>query len=48
MFLYGRKGFILKIFFTEKTFFTEKNVYENVKNRYLIWEMFFYIENVYK
>ena len=33
MFLYGKKSFILKIFFNEKkTFFTEKNINENVKN----------------
>ena len=32
------KSFTSKIFFTEmeKTSFTEKNIYENVKNMYLI------------
>ena len=35
-----------KIFLLKKTFFTEKNIYENVKNIYLIWEIFFYTENV--
>ena len=37
MFLYGKKSFILKIFFTEKNvFYREKNMNENVKNIYLI------------
>ena len=36
MFLYGKKSFILKNFFTEKTFFTEKNINENGKNIYLM------------
>ena len=40
------KMFILKHFFTEKTFFTEKNINENVKNIYLISEIYFYTENV--
>ena len=40
-----KKSFILK-FFTEKTFFAEKNIYENVKSMYLIWEIYFYTENV--
>ena len=35
-----KKSFILKIFFTEK------NINENVKNMYLIWEIYFYTENV--
>ena len=42
-----KKSFILQNFFTEKNFFTEENIYENVKNIYLIWEIFFYTENVY-
>ena len=36
MFLYGKK----------KTFYTEKNVNENVKNIYIISEIYFYAENV--
>ena len=46
MFLYGKKVLYWKIFLLKKTFFTEKNIYENVKNIYLIWEIFFYTENV--
>ena len=34
------------IFILKKAFFTEKNIYENVKNIYLIWEKLFYKENV--
>ena len=41
-----KKSFVLKNAFTEKTFFTEKNINENVKNIYLIWEIYFYTENV--
>ena len=44
--LIGRKSFILIFFFTEKNFFTAKNICENVKNIYLIWEIYFYTENV--
>ena len=44
--LYGKKVlywfFFFFFFFTEKAFFTE-----NVKNMYLIWEIFFYPENIY-
>ena len=47
MFLYGKKILYGKIFLLKKTFFTEKNIYENIKNIYLIWEIFFYTENVY-
>ena len=35
-----------KKFYTEKKFFTEKNIYENLKNISLIWEIYFYTENV--
>ena len=41
-----KKSFILKIFLLKKTFFTEKNINENVKNIYLISEIYFYTENV--
>ena len=42
-----KKNFILKIFLTEKNlFFKEKNAYENVKNIFLISEIFFYTENI--
>ena len=41
-----KKSFIMKNFFSEKTFFTEKNINENVKNIYLISEIYFYTENV--
>ena len=34
------------IFVLKKTFFSEKNINENVKNIYLISEMYFYTENV--
>ena len=34
--LYGKKVLYGKMFLLKKTFFTEKNVYENVKNTYLI------------
>ena len=47
MFLYGKKSFILKIFLLKKTFFTEKNINENVKNMYLISEIYFYTENIF-
>ena len=46
MFLYVKKVLYGKIFLLKKTFFTEKNIYENVKNIYLIWEILFYTENV--
>ena len=35
-----------KAFYWKKTFFTEKNINENVKNVYLISEIYFYTENV--
>ena len=35
-----------KYFYWKKTFFTEKNINENVKNLYLISEIYFYAENV--
>ena len=38
---YNEKFFLLK-----KTFFTEKNINENVKNIYLISEIYFHTENV--
>ena len=37
-----QKNCILIFFFTGKTLFTE-----NEKNIYLIWEIFFYPENIY-
>ena len=46
MFLYGKKSFILKNSLTEKNFFIEKNINKNAKNIYLIWEIYFYTENV--
>ena len=46
MFLYGKKSFILKNSLTEKNFFIEKNTNKNAKNIYLIWEIYFYTENV--
>ena len=36
------KKFYIDFLFTEKAFFTE-----NEKNIYLIWEIFFYPENIY-
>ena len=46
MFLYEKKSFILKTFFTEKnTFYREKYKWK-CKNKYLIWEICFYAENV--
>ena len=36
------KSFIMK----KKLFFTEKNINENVKNIYLISEIYYYTENV--
>ena len=38
--------FIWKKSFILKNFFAEKNINENVKNMYLIWEIYFYTENV--
>ena len=46
MFLYGKKVLYWKMFLLKKTFFTEKNINESVKNIYLIWEIYFYTENV--
>ena len=46
MFFFMEKKFYNENFFTEKTFFTEKNINENVKNIYLISEIYFYTENV--
>ena len=45
MFLYGKKVLYWKILLLKKTLFTEKNINENVK-KYLIWEIYFYVENV--
>ena len=45
-YLYGKKVLYWKIFLLKKTFFTEKNIYENVKSIYLIWEIYFYTENI--
>ena len=36
----------MKKLLTEKIFFTEKNINENVKNIYLISEIYFYTKNV--
>ena len=36
----------MKNFFTEKIFFTEKHINENIKNIYLISEIYFYIEKI--
>ena len=40
-FLYGKTSFIMKIFFAQK------NTNENVKNMYLISEIYFYTENIF-
>ena len=40
------KKFIMRKTFTEQNFFTEKNINENVKNIYLISEIYFYTRNV--
>ena len=45
-FFYREKNYNEKHFLLEKTFFTEKNINENVKNTYLILEIYFYTENV--
>ena len=45
MFLYGKKVLYWKILLLKKTLFAEKNINENVK-KYLIWEIYFYVENV--
>ena len=34
------------VFICQKTFFTEKNINKNVKNIYLISQIYFYTENV--
>ena len=41
IFFYVKKVLYWKVFVLKKAFFTEKYVYENVKNVYLIWEIFF-------
>ena len=48
MFLYEKKVLYWKTFLLKKTFFTEKNINGNVKKYkiYLIWEIYFYAENV--
>ena len=38
--------FIWKKSFILRTFYREKNIYEHVKNIYLIWGILFYTENV--
>ena len=38
--------YVEKKFYKKKTFFTEKNINENVKNIYLISEIYFYTKNV--
>ena len=40
-----KEFYIEKCFYWKKFFFTEKNIHENVKNIYLIWETYFYTEN---
>ena len=35
------------LLYGKKTFFTEKNMNENVKNMYLISEIYFYTENIF-
>ena len=39
--------YIEKLFYWKEYFSTEKNINENVKNIYLIWEIYFYTENVF-
>ena len=47
MFLYGKKKFdIEKYFYWKKLFLTEKNLYQNYKNIFLIWEICLYTENI--
>ena len=46
-FLYGKTSFVMKMFLPKKTFFTEKNTNENVKNMYLISEIYFSTENIF-
>ena len=46
MFLYGKNSFILKNFFTGKNFFCREKYKWKCKNIYLIWEIYFYAENV--
>ena len=41
-----KKFYNENVFYWKKTFFTEKNINENVKNLYLISEIYFYAENV--
>ena len=45
-FFIGKKITMKNIFYWKKLFFTEKNINENVKNTYLILEIYFYTENV--
>ena len=46
MLLYGKKSFIMKKLFIEKNFFYRENINEDVKNIYLISEIYFYTKNV--
>ena len=53
MFLYGKKSFILKIFFTKKNFFTEKYLNKNVKicisfEKYIFIQEMFVLQTKYK
>ena len=41
-----KRSFILNIFFTEKNFFYREKYKWKCKNIYLIWEIYFYAENV--
>ena len=46
-FFFWKNMFITKEFcYWKKLFFTEKNINENVKYIYIIWEIYFYTENV--
>ena len=41
-----KKSLIWKFFFTEKNFFDREKYKWKCKNMYLIWEIYFYPENV--
>ena len=43
---YREKKFYIEKFFYWKNLYIEKYIYENAKNIYLIWEIYFYTENI--
>ena len=47
MFLYGKKSFILKIFFTEKNFFYREKYKWKCKNIYISFEKYIFMQKMF-